>query len=76
MGNTGHANLRRARSRRHFRLHFPAEPNLAQFCRDLVARTPRLAPELELPIRFHSPNPVFSSQCAASISPEYTTRSA
>ena len=56
------ANLRRARSRCHFRLK-QAE-DLAQSYRDKLAdlesRIRAIAPELELPVRFRRPNPVFA----------------
>jgi hypothetical protein len=60
--NTDLANLRRARSRCHFRLK-QAE-DLAQSYRDkladLEARIRAIAPELELPVRFRRANPVFA----------------
>jgi hypothetical protein len=51
-GNTELANLRRARSRCHFRLEQAEE--LAQSYRDKEARMRAIAPELELPERLRS----------------------
>jgi hypothetical protein len=56
------ANLGRARSRCHFRLK--QTEDLAQSYRDKLAdlesRNRAIAPELELPVRFRRPNPVFA----------------
>jgi hypothetical protein len=56
------ANLRHARARCHSRLKHAEE--LVASCRnklaDLEARIYAIAPELELPVRFRKPNPVFA----------------
>ena len=61
-GNPELANLRRARSHRRFRLK-QAE-DLAQSYRDRLAdlesRIRAIAPDLELPVRFRRPDPVFA----------------
>jgi hypothetical protein len=62
MPNPELTNLRRARSRCHFRLKQAEDVALSYRCKldSIEERIRTIAPELDLPPRFRNPNPVFA----------------